>query len=90
MKPVAFPGHNVVFAKDQPMYTPLPAYRHADAGDGVTDGQGMITTIWELSIDDMRELFRTRRLSISVLTFNQPLQPMVVTTQIAEAFREKK
>lgn len=25
MRPVKFPGHNVVFAEDQPEYQPLPA-----------------------------------------------------------------
>lgn len=27
MLPVEFPGHNVVFAKDQPEYIPLPAHK---------------------------------------------------------------
>ena len=27
MKPVEFPGVNVVFAKDQPEYVPLPAMK---------------------------------------------------------------
>lgn len=27
MKPIEFPGVNVVFAKDQPEYMPLPAMR---------------------------------------------------------------
>nr|UVY42675.1 MAG: hypothetical protein [Bacteriophage sp.] len=29
MKPVEFPGVNVVFAKDQPEYMPLPAMKNA-------------------------------------------------------------
>lgn len=31
MKPVEFPGVNVVFAKDQPEYVPLPAMKVPDA-----------------------------------------------------------
>ena len=30
MKPVEFPGVNVVFAKDQPEYVPLPAMKVPD------------------------------------------------------------
>lgn len=88
MKPVAFPNHNCVFAKDQPQYTPLPAYRHADTGNALTDGQGLVTTVWELTPGELRELFKTRRICISVLTFNQALQPMTVSAQIPEPFQE--
>ena len=30
MKPIEFPEQNVVYAKDQPEYVPLPAYRTND------------------------------------------------------------
>lgn len=38
MKPVEFPGVNVVFAKDQPEYMPLPAMKIPN------DPQGLIIT----------------------------------------------
>lgn len=43
MKPVEFPGVNVVFAKDQPEYMPLPAMKIPN------DPQGFIITKWQLS-----------------------------------------
>ena len=43
MKPVEFPGVNVVFAKDQPEYMPLPAMKIPN------DPQGLIITKWQLS-----------------------------------------
>lgn len=39
MKPVEFPGVNVVFAKDQPEYMPLPAMKIPN------DPQGLIITM---------------------------------------------
>lgn len=81
MKASAFPNHNTVFAKNQPEYTPLPAYRHDDE-------QGSVTTIWELTKEEMQELFKTRRIMLTVLTFNQPLQPIKLSTDIPLDFRE--
>ena len=43
MKPVEFPGVNVVFAKDQPEYMPLPAMKIPN------DPQGLIITKVQLS-----------------------------------------
>lgn len=49
MKPVEFPGVNVVFAKDQPEYMPLPAMKIPN------DPQGLIITKWQLSPKNWRE-----------------------------------
>lgn len=40
MKPKEFKGQNIVFAKDQPEYQPLPALRMPD---------GEVITCWGLS-----------------------------------------
>lgn len=53
MKPVEFPGVNVVFAKDQPEYVPLPAMKVPD------DPQGLIITKWELSPDELKRIQET-------------------------------
>lgn len=39
MKPVEFPGVNVVFAKDQPEYMPLPAMKIPNAPAGAYNYQ---------------------------------------------------
>lgn len=54
MKPVEFPGVNVVFAKDQPEYMPLPAMKIPN------DPQGLIITKWQLSPGRIGESKRNR------------------------------
>lgn len=74
MKPIEFPGHNVVFAKDQPEYQPLPAMRLPD---------GTVITCWELTDEDLETIKSTRRMYLSQLTFNQPLQPIFMTPDLS-------
>lgn len=77
MKPMTpvVPGSTtpeVVYAKDQPEYIPLPAYRTDD---------GMVVTRWKLSIGDRLRLLIGGSLWLSVLTFNRPLQPVKLDSQ---------
>lgn len=53
MKPVEFPGVNVVFAKDQPEYIPLPAMKVPN------DPQGLIITKWQLSPEELERVKET-------------------------------
>lgn len=45
MTPIEFPEHNVVFAKDQPEYLPLPAHK----SNGVTGGSDILCHVTEMS-----------------------------------------
>lgn len=65
MKPVEFPGVNVVFAKDQPEYMPLPAMKIPN------DPQGLIITKWQLSPEELERVKETGTIHLSMLTFNQ-------------------
>lgn len=47
MKPIEFPEQNVVFAKDQPEYLPLPAFRNSG-------GMGEVVSCWKLSWSEQR------------------------------------
>lgn len=76
MKPVEFPGVNVVFAKDQPEYVPLPAMKVPN------DPQGLIITKWQLSPDELKRIQETGTIHLSVLTFNKPLQPVLLTVDL--------
>lgn len=67
MKPIEFEGHNIVYAKDQKEYIPLPAFRDKDGG---------VVTCWELTPEERLEIFNTGKLWLKTLTFNQPLQPI--------------
>lgn len=63
MKPVEFPGVNVVFAKDQPEYMPLPAMKIPN------DPQGLIITKWQLSPEELERVKETGTIHLSMLTF---------------------
>ena len=75
MKPIKFEGHNVVFAEDQKEYTPLPAFKAEN---------GTVVTCWELTNEDFERIVETRRIYLSVMTFNNPLQPAYLTTDVDE------
>jgi hypothetical protein len=66
MKPIKFEYSNVVYAENQ--YQPLPAFRDAD---------GSLLTCWEVSPEELEEIKKTGRIYIQVLTFNNPLQPLL-------------
>lgn len=67
MKPIEFPEQNVIFAKDQPEYQPLPAHK---------DELGIVTTCWELSPEERQILISNGKIYLQLMTFNQPLQPV--------------
>lgn len=80
MKPIKFEGHNVVFAEDQKEYTPLPAFKAEN---------GTVVTCWELTHEDFVKLVETKRIYLSVMTFNNPLQPVYLTANIDEVLEYK-
>lgn len=74
MHAIDFPGTNVVFGKDQPEYLPLPAYKVPG------DPKGAIITKWKLSPEELAKVQETGEIYLSMLTFNQPMQPVMLTT----------
>lgn len=68
MIPIEFKEHNCVYAKDQPEYLPLPVYRTAD---------GMVISCWRLTLRERLRVLFAGKIWLSVLTFNQPLQPQL-------------
>lgn len=77
MKPIEFPEANVVFAKDQPEYTPLPAFK-------ANTPEGECISCWQLSFSERLRLLFTGKLWVSLMTFNGPLQPSFFTTKKSE------
>lgn len=59
----------LVFAKDQPEYRPLPAYRSDD---------GLVVTRWKLTWAERFAVLFGGNLWLSVLTFNRPIQPVKI------------
>lgn len=84
MKPIVPPLCNVTYAKDQPEYTPLPAYRDD------TDPTTSLVTLWELSDDELIEVQKTKKIYLKVLTFNKPLQPLLLSVYEREVYTPKE
>lgn len=68
MKPIEFPEHNFVYAKDQPQYKPLPVHKTED---------GVVVSCWSFTWRERIRLFLGGKLWVSVLTFNRGLNPML-------------
>ena len=70
-------GHpnEVIYAKDQPEYIPLPAIRYED---------GMIVTKWKLTWRERVKCLMYGRIFLSILTFNRPLQPVKLSVDMEE------
>jgi len=69
MEPIEFKEQNVIFAKNQPEYLPLPAYQDNEQG-------GRIFHCWRLNWRERIRMFFIGKLWINVLTFNLPPQPI--------------
>ena len=71
-----FPEQNVVIAKDQPEYREMPAH--------IDFERGVVTCCWELTPDEIAEVVRAGRIWHQVMTFNQKLQPQLLTVEKPE------
>lgn len=69
MEIVTFKECNTVYAENQPEYLSLPAYRADD---------GRITSCWKLSFFERLKVMFRGKVFLQVLTFNQPLQPLLM------------
>jgi hypothetical protein len=72
MTPIKFPQANITIAENQPEYFPLPA---------LVTQEGMVITAWVLSDVEVNMLAETRLLWLKMLTFGQPLQPIMPQTE---------
>ena len=79
MKPIEFKEQNVVLAKDQPQYMPLPVH--------VMDTpEREIISCWKLTEEERVELLSTGEIWVCQLTFGGPLQPQRLTTSKEDMF----
>jgi hypothetical protein len=70
MKAIEFKEQNVIIAKDQKEYQPLPAY---------AQNNGMVTFCFELDEKELREIKDRNTITFSFLTFKRPMQPINVS-----------
>lgn len=71
MKPIKFPGSNILLAKYQTEYQPLYTYRRKDS-----EMRGEITICWKFSWKERLLILLHGKFWLTVLTFNNPLQPI--------------
>ena len=75
MKPISpvIPGYvdpaETIFGQDQPEYIPLPAWR---------DSNGRIVTRWNVGFRERLRILLFGDIWLTMLTFNQPLQPVML------------
>lgn len=79
MKADYFKEHNVVFAKDQPEYTPLPALR-------IKDEKDTIIICWKLTFWERVRVLFLGRIWSSELNFFNPLTPRYLSTDKKDHF----
>ena len=79
MKPINFDGVNAVYGANQPEYQPLPAEKRP--------GQSVeIVTCWKLTPEEIKRIQETGEIWLAVLTFGQPLQPVIVSVEKPEPY----
>lgn len=69
-------GSRIVFGPDQPPYQPLPAS---------VDGEGTVVTEWELTAEELHQLFIGGRLRLWILytDLKKPFKPIKI--EVVEA-----
>lgn len=72
MKPVPFKDMTHTITKHQPPYNPLPAYHNQNIG--------LVVCCWKLSWRERLEVLLLGTIWHQIKTFNQPLQPQMLTT----------
>lgn len=79
MEPIMFEGANIVYGRTQSEYKPLPAERRGGKS-------GEILTCWELSPDELKRVQETGKIWLGVLTFDLPLQPVILSVEKPEPY----
>jgi hypothetical protein len=75
MTPISMPWFNSTYAKDQPQYNQLPAYRALS---------GAVTSCWHLTWRERLTILLRGRFFITQMTFNEPLQPILPRLAVEE------
>lgn len=72
MKIVDFEGVTCKFAEDQPEYETLPAH--------VSNTRELVvTSCWELTDEELKLLFTTKRIYVQLMTFGNGLPPQFLS-----------
>ena len=81
MEPIKFNEANTVYGKGKEnLYEALHALIFDD---------GKVVTCWKLSFKDILRIIFTKKLWLCVATFNNPLQPLFMSTNKRDIFTSK-
>lgn len=83
MQPITFPEANVVYGANQAEYKPLPGLKFPSE-------DGMFITCWQLTDEEIETIKGTKCVWLSLMTFNQPLPPVFLTTNKDELIIHKE
>lgn len=79
MKGIEFKHQNVVFAKDQPEYLPLPALK-------IDSPNGEVVTCWKMSFKERIKVLFTGKVWMSLMMFDKPLTPSYLSVNRKEVY----
>ena len=83
MKSIKFKECNTQYAKDQDQYNTLPALK-------IKGEEGHVVTCWKLSFLEKIKLLFGAKVWVSTMTFNKPLQPMLLSTSRKDHYSVNK
>ena len=84
MKPIKFKESNVVYAKNQPEYLPLPAFVDPN------DKNGQVLSCWSLSFKERIRILFHGRIWLSLMMFGKPLTPSYISTKKSDMLITQK
>lgn len=79
MKAVEFKHQNIVFAKDQPEYIPLPALK-------IDSTEGYVISCWKMTFIERIKVLFTGKVWLSLMSFNKPLTPSSLSVNRKEIY----
>ena len=72
------PVYEVIYAKDQPQFSPLPAYKWKD---------GHVVSRWKMSFKERLHCLFFGYIYLNIFTYNEPLQPIKLSIDPPEETR---
>lgn len=79
MKPVDFKHRNVIYAKDQPEYLPLPALK-------IDSVNGEVISCWKMSFLERIKVLFTGKVWLTLMMANKPLTPSNLSVNRKETY----
>ncbi len=79
MKAIKFKHSNVIFAKDQPEYQPLPALK-------IDSPQGEVISCWKMNWRERLKVLITGKVWLSLMSFKKPLTPSYLSVNRKDVY----